>query len=340
MATYRAVMLTAKGGPETLHEVDLPLVEPGPGEVRVAVRATGAGGTDILMRRGFYPYAPRKPFVPGYEVVGVVEKLGAGVTAPPVGQRVAALVIHGGYAEKIIRHATEFVAIPDAVDDASAVALILNYVTAWQAVHRIGRVKPGDSVLVSGAAGGVGTAMLEVLRLAGIRTFAAASRTRHAFVRDLGATPVDSRTGALDAEVRRVAPEGVDVTFDNLGGAFAGQNVRATRKGGLVVGIGFAATDNGILTVPTSLARLFATAFLSGRRAKFFGITQLYRKNPEPFREDLARLFDLAGRGQLAPRIAARLPLLAARQAAEMMERGGVEGKIVHLAEQPHTAPG
>jgi NADPH:quinone reductase-like Zn-dependent oxidoreductase len=92
--------------------------------------------------------------------------------------------------------------------------------------------------------------------------------------------------------------------------------------------------------VPTSLARLFATAFLSSRRAKFFGITQLYRKTPEPFREDLARLFDLAGRGQLAPRIAARLPLLAARQAAEMMERGGVEGKIVHLAERPHTAPG
>jgi len=333
MASYRAVMLTGKGGPDILREVELPLIEPGPGEVRIAVRATGAGGTDILMRRGFYPYAPRKPFVPGYEVAGIVETLGPGVTAPALGQRVAALIVHGGYAEKLIRRADQFVPIPDKVDDAAAIALILNYVTAWQVVHRIAKVKPGDTVLITGATGGVGTAMLEVLRLAGIRTFAAASPARHEAVRALGAIPIDSRSGAIDSEVRRAVPNGVDVTFDNLGGAFAGQNVRATRKGGLVVGVGFAATDNGLAAVPVSLARLFPAAYLAGRRATFFGITQLYRKGPQPFRDDLAALFALVEKGALAPRIAARLPLLAARQAAEMMERGGVEGKIVHLAQ-------
>jgi NADPH:quinone reductase-like Zn-dependent oxidoreductase len=325
-------MLTGKGGPEVLREVELAVAEPGPGEVRVAVRATGAGGTDILMRRGFYPYAPRKPFVPGYEVVGVVEALGAGVTEPALGQRVAALVIHGGYAEKLIRPAAAFVPVPDGVDDATAVALILNYVTAWQAIHRIAKAKPGDNALVSGATGGVGSAMLQILRLADIRTVGAASAARHDAVRALGATPVESRSGAIDADVRRVFPEGASVTFDNLGGAYAGQNVRATRKGGLVVGIGFAATNNGLLAVPVSLFRLFAAAIPAGRRATFFGITQLYRKDRGPFREDLAKLFELARTGALAPRIAARLPLLAARQAAEMMERGGVEGKIVHLA--------
>lgn len=332
MATYRAVMLTGKGGPEVLREVELPVAEPGPGEVRIAVRATGAGGTDILMRRGFYPYAPRKPFVPGYEVVGIVEALGSGVASPAVGQRVAALVIHGGYAAKLIRPADQFVPVPDGVDDATAVALILNYATAWQAIHRIARVKPGDTVLVTGATGGVGTAMLEVLRLGNFRTFAAAGVARHEAVRALGATPIDSRSGAIDAEVRRHIPTGVDVTFDNVGGPFAGQNIRATRKGGLVVGIGFAATDNGLMAVPVSLGRLLPAALLAGRRATFFGITQLYRKDRQPFREDLAKLFDLARTGVLKPRIAARLPLLAAREAAEMMERGGVEGKIVHLA--------
>ena len=332
MATYRAVMLTAKGEPEVLREVELPVVEPGPGEVRIAVRATGAGGTDILMRRGFYPYAPRKPFVPGYEVVGIVEALSAGVTNPALGQRVAALVIHGGYAEKLVRPADQFVPVPDKVDDATAVALILNYTTAWQAVHRIARVKPGDSVLVNGAAGGVGTAMLEVLRLVRARTIGAASVPRHDLVHALGATPVDGRSGAIDADVRRIVPKGVDVTLDNLGGSFAGQNVRATRKGGLVVGIGFAATSNGLMAVPVSLGQLFIGAMLAGRRATFFGITQHYRKDARPFREDLAKLFDLAQNGALAPRIAARLPLLAARQAAEMMEHGGIEGKIVHLA--------
>lgn len=332
MTSYRAVMLTGRGGPEMLREVELPLAEPGPGEVRIAVRATGAGGTDILMRRGFYPYAPRKPFVPGYEVVGVVEAQGPGVTTPALGRRVAALIIHGGYAEKLIRPADKFVAVPDAVDDATAVALILNYVTAWQAIHRIAKVADGDTVLVSGATGGIGTAMLEVLRLAGNRTLAAASISRHDAVRALGAIPVDSRSGAIDAEVRNAVRDGVDVTFDNLGGAFAGQNVRATRKGGLVVGIGFAATDNGLVAVPASLARLFVAAIPAGRRATFFGITQLYRQDPIPFRQDLATLFALAARGTLVPKIAVRLPLLAAREAAEMMERGGVEGKIVHLA--------
>jgi NADPH2:quinone reductase len=341
--TYRAVMLTGKGGPEVLREVDLPLAEPGPGEVRIAVSATGAGGTDILMRRGFYPYAPRKPFVPGYEVVGVVEALGAGVSAPRIGQRVAALVVHGGYAEKLVRPADQFVPVPDNVDDATAVALILNYATAWQAIHRIAKVKPGDSGLVAGATGGVGTAMLEVLRLIGARTIGAAGVKRHDLVRSLGATPVDARSGAYDAAVRRIVPQGVDITFDNLGGRFAGQNVRATRKGGLIVGIGFAATGNGFTAVPVSLAQLFGGALLAGRRATFFGITQLYRKDPLPFREDLANLFALAGSGAIKPRIAARLPLLAARQAAEMMERGGSEGKIVHLAantEPAYTPPG
>jgi len=156
MATYRAVMLTGKGNPDVLREVDLPLVEPGPGEVRLSVRATGAGGTDIIMRRGFYPYAPKIPFVPGYEVVGDVEALGSGVTELKPGQRVAGLMIHGGYAEKLIRAAKEFVPVPDGVDDATAVALILNYATAFQAIHRIAGVKSGDTVLVTGANGGVG----------------------------------------------------------------------------------------------------------------------------------------------------------------------------------------
>jgi NADPH2:quinone reductase len=332
MATYRATMLTGKGEPDVLREVDLPLVEPGPGEVRLAVRATGAGGTDILMRRGFYPYAPKIPFVPGYEVVGTIEALGPGVTSPPVGQRVAGLIVHGGYAEKLVRPATAFVPVPDGVDDATAVALILNYTTAWQAVHRIAKVQPGDTVLVTGANGGVGTAMLEILRLDGTRTLAAATARSHELVQSLGATAVESRSAAIDVGVRKVVPDGVDVTFDNLGGPFVPAAIRSTRKGGLVVGIGFAGTRNDFFAVPLSLGRLFIGAALGGRRAKFFGVTQVYRKDPVPFRQDLATLFLLARDGKLKPRIAARLPLLAARQAAEMMERGGVEGKIVHLA--------
>jgi NADPH:quinone reductase-like Zn-dependent oxidoreductase len=325
-------MLTGKGDPDVLREVELPVVEPKAGEVRIAVAATGAGGTDILMRRGFYPYAPRIPFVPGYEVVGRVEAISDGVAGLAVGQRVAGLIVHGGYAEKVVRPASAFVAVPDGVDDATAVALILNYATAWQAIHRIANVQTADTVLVTGANGGVGVAMLELLRLNGTRTLGAASARAHSLIASLGATPVESRSAPIDIGVRAIVPGGVDVTIDNLGGPFTGAAIRSTRKGGLVLGIGFAGTRNDFFSVPLSLGRLFTGAMLSGRRAKFFGVTQLYRKDPTPFRMDLATLFLLARDGKIHPRIAARLPLLAARQAAEMMERGGVDGKIVHLA--------
>lgn len=333
MTTYRAVMLTGKGEPDVLRVVELPLVEPGPGEVRLAVRATGAGGTDIIMRRGFYPYAPKLPFVPGYEVVGDVEALGAGVTDLKIGQRMAGLMIHGGYAEKLVRSATEFVPVPDGVDDATAVALILNYATAYQAIHRVAKVKPSDSVLVTGANGGVGTAMLELLRPTGARVFGAAAARHHDLVRSFRAQPIESRAGRVDAGVHQLLSSGVDVALDNLGGPFIGQSLRATRRGGTVVGIGFSATGGSVGGFLQTLATLYLMGLVTGRRATFFGITQLYKKDPRPFREDLGALFDLARHGAISPRIAARLPLLAARQAAEMMEKGGFEGKIVHLAD-------
>jgi NADPH2:quinone reductase len=336
MTTYRAVMLTKKGGPEVLQPVELPLVDPGPGEVRIAVRATGAGGTDVIMRRGTYPYAPPIPFVPGYEVVGDVEALGPGVTGLRAGQRVAALLVHGGYAEKVVRPAAEFVPVPDGVDDAHAVALILNYVTAYQALHRTAAVQAGQHVLVTGANGGVGTAALELCRLAGVHALGAASAKHHAAVRALGATPVEGRAAPVDQGVLAVRPEGVDIALDGLGGPYVAQCIRATRRGGAVVAYGFSgATRNGQpsnLATLSGVLSLFVGGPLRGRKGKFYGITRLYRKDPKPFLEDLPKLFDLAAAGKLSPAIAARLPLLAAREANEMLERGGIEGKIVHLA--------
>ena len=329
-------MLTGRGGPEVLERVVLPVTEPGPGEVRLSVRATGAGGTDITMRRGRYSFAPPYPFVPGYEVLGEVEAVGKGVTDVRIGQRAAALVVHGGYAEKIVLPAASLVPVPDGLDDGQAIALVLNYVTAYQAIHRSAGVRAGQTALVTGASGGVGSAMLELLRLAGVRAIGAASPKHHGLVRELGATPIDSRGAPIDASVRRLEPAGVDAAFDNLGGGFVTRCVRATRLGGTVVGVGFSGTTkNGVPSrfgFVHTLLSVFVGAHLRGRRGKFYGISYLYRKDPRPFREDLTKLFELLKEGKIAPRIAARLPLLAAREAGEMLERGGVEGKIVHLA--------
>lgn len=333
MATYRAVMLSKKGGPEVLEVVHRPVVEPGPGEVRLRVLGTGAGGTDIIMRRGRYVYAPPMPFTPGYEVVGEVEALGADVTSLRLGQRVAALIVHGGYAEKLVRPADIFIPVPDGVEDGAAVALILNYVTAYQAVHRSAGIVPGQRALVTGANGGVGTAFLELLPLAGAHAIGAAASRHHDFISSLGATPIEGRTAPVDRGVRDLLPEGVDAAFDGLGGRFLGDSRRATRRGGVVVGYGFSGvTGNQGIAFLGMMTTLFVTCPLTGRRGAFYGITALYQRDRKPFLKDLATLFDLLAAGKLKPPIATRLPLLAARQAAELLEGGGVEGKIVNLA--------
>src|SRR5260370_6601785 len=152
--TYRAVMITRPGGREVMQTVDLPLVEPGPGEIRVRVRACGVGATDLTMLAGNYPFAPRMPFVPGYETAGVVEALGAGVTGFDVGQRVAALTVYGGFGEILVRGAEHFVPIPDEVSDVEAVAGSLYYVSARQMIYRGAEGLARQSALVAAGRGG------------------------------------------------------------------------------------------------------------------------------------------------------------------------------------------
>jgi len=236
--TYRAVMLTRKGGPEALQAVELPVQAPGPGQLRVRVRATGVGATDLVMLGGHYPFAPKIPFVPGYETVGVVDAIGASVTGFDVGQRVAALTVWGGFGELLLREAEHFVPVHAEVSDHDAAAVILNFVTAWQMIHRVANVQAGQTALVTGAAGGVGIAALQVLRLAGVKTYGAASRKKRAIVRSLGATPIDYREGSMDSLVRVFEPDGVDYVFDAVGGANIGPCIGALRKGGMIVGFG------------------------------------------------------------------------------------------------------
>jgi len=283
------------------------------------------------MLEGSYPFAPRIPFVPGYEVAGVVDAVGDGVAGFSRGQRVAALTVWGGYAEYVVREAGHFLPIPDAVSDAEAAAVVLNHVTAWQMIHRTARVadSAGErTALVTGAAGGVGTAALQILRLAGVRTLGAASAAKHATVRALGATPIDYRAGRLDRLVRAVVPDGLDFAFDGVGGANVGPCIGALRWGGTLVGYGFAGTRGRLSTLLTVGNVLLATR-LRGRRGAFYGITLLYRRDPRPFREDLPKIFALLAEKKIDPLIARRFPLLEARAAVELLAKGGVEGKIV-----------
>jgi NADPH:quinone reductase len=331
LATMQAVMLTKKGGPEVLEVVELPLPEPGPGEIRVRIRATGVGATDITMRRGSYPYAPRIPFVPGYESVGIVDAVGAGVTALREGDRVCALLVHGGYATHVVRGAEHWVKVPDGLDDVQVVSLILNYVTAYQMIHRNARLQPRQWALVNAANGGVGQALLDLLRAHGVSAIGAAAKARHDIVKSYGAIPIEGRSTPLDTGVHAVQAEGVDAAFDGVGGVHTGQCISSTRQGGITVWYGFVGA-RGVTSIARSALSLFVGARLRGRRGSFYGITMLYRKSTQPFLEDLPKLFDLLAQRKISPRIAQTFPLLDARKANERLEAGGIDGKLVLVA--------
>jgi len=331
IATYQAVMLTGKGGPralDVLEVVDLPVREPGLGELRVRIRAAGVGATDFSVIGGSYLFAPKIPFVPGYEIAGVVDALGPGVEGFHVGQRVASLTVHGGFGEMLVRDAAHFMPIPDDVSDRDAAAVILNYVTAYQAIHRVGKAKAGQTALVTGAAGGVGTAALQLLRLAGVKTYGAASPGKHGTLRALGAIPIDYRTGPLDELVRELEPAGVDLVLDGIGGPAIGPCIGALRRGGRLVAYGFMAA-HGALGTAAMFANIFLGSRMRGRRGSFYGITARYTRDPAAFREDLPKIFALLAEGKIKPMVAMTFPLLEARRALARLAGGQVEGKIV-----------
>jgi NADPH2:quinone reductase len=321
-------MLTKRGGPEVLQVVELPVREPGPGQLRVRVRAAGVGATEVTMLSGSYIYAPKIPFVPGYEVAGEVDAIGASVNGFEAGQRVAALTVYGGFAEFVVREAEHFLPIPDGVSDRDAAAVILNYVTAWQMIHRVARVQAGQTALVTGAAGGVGTAALQLLKLSGVKTYGAASPPKHNVVRSLGATPIDYKAGPLDRLTRSLEPQGVDSVFDAVGGANISPCIGSLKPGGTLVGFGFMGAS-GKLAQGAMFANLFLGARLRGRRGTFYGITRLYRQDPQPLREDLPKIFALLADKKIDPLISRTFPLLEARKAVELMATGSVQGKIV-----------
>jgi NADPH:quinone reductase len=240
----------------------------------------------------------------------------------------AALTVHGAFAELLVRDAEHFISIPDGISDRDAAAVILNYVTAWQMIYRVAEVRPGCTALVTAAAGGVGTAALQLLRLAGVKTYGAASAAKHGTLRSLGAVPIDYRAGPIDRLTRVLEPRGVDYVFDAVGGANIGPCIGALRRGGMLVGFGFLAASTMSAQL-AMFANIFPGAVLRGRRGRFYGITMLYRKNPAALREDLPKIFALLAQKKIDPMVNRTFPLFDARKALEFLAAGSVEGKLV-----------
>jgi NADPH:quinone reductase len=235
---HTRIIVTHYGGPDALRVIEEECPEPKDGEVRVRVLAAGVSLPDIMAREGVHPETPRVPFTPGWDLVGEVDRLGDGVSGIEPGQLVVALPIHGGYAEFVCLPHRELVPVPSGLDAAEAVSLVLNYVTAYQMLHRSAKVKPGQRVLVHGAAGGVGSALLQLGRLAGLEMYGTCSSRGAPAVSDLGAIPIDYQHPDFVKEIQRVTSDGVDVVFDPIGGTHLWHSRKALRRGGRVVGYG------------------------------------------------------------------------------------------------------
>jgi NADPH:quinone reductase-like Zn-dependent oxidoreductase len=327
------VIITAQGGPEVFKLIEDDLPTPAPGQVRVKNLASGVAYADVLMRQGLYPKAPPFPFAPGYDIVGDIDALGAGVTQFSLGQRVAALTMIGGYAQYALVPAEHLVPVPDQLDPAEAVSLVLNYVTAYQMLHRFANLREGQRLLIHGAAGGVGTAALQLGKIAGLVMFGTASKPKHELVSSLGATPVDYRSENFVERIAQLAPGGVDCVLDPIGGKNWLASYRCLRARGTLACYGASsAVTEGKLSAGLGFATLGLFKLIpDGKHAFWYNIKTLRDSQPAWFREDLSKLFGLLAAKKIQPVIAAKLPLREAARANEMLERAQVSGKIVLL---------
>jgi NADPH:quinone reductase len=342
-ATYRRVLAMRRGGPDVLELVEEPVPEPALGEVRLRVLAAGVGFPDILMREGTYPGGPAWPFTPGCDVVGEVEAVGPGVTGVHPGDRVAALTyygkVFGAYAEVVCLPAEYLIPVPDGIDPVAAVCLVLNYTTAFQMLKRTARVVAGERLLVHGAAGGVGTAALELGRLYRLEMYGTAAARDADVVRRLGATPIDYKNEDFVQRLR--ASGGVDVVLDGIGGSVSVHSYRVLRPGGRLVLFGHRSTlvegrRNARMIAEfyaSGGATLLANVLPDGRRVTLYQIAKLRDLHPDWFRADLGLLITLLAEGRLEPLVADVVPLEDARRAHEILGHGGIAGKLVIVPE-------
>lgn len=324
---YRSVIVTKRGGPEFLQVIEKELPPPLSGEAQIRILATPVCQDDVAVRVGNRPFLVKVPFVPGYSILGVVEAIGEDVTQAAVGDRVAALTNFGGYAEYITLPEEELVHVPEILHSAEAAVLILNYLVAYQVLHRIAMVKPGDKVLIVGASGGVGTAFLELGKLAELEMYGLASRSKQDILAEYGATPIDYHAQDFVEVIRDAEPEGLDFVFNGMGEKYFERSLAILKRGGVLVHYGGPQSFSRFLLLMTKF--ILYNLLPNGKRIKGYGT---HRGEIEPFKEDWGELFTLLEEGKIKPVIAEKFPLLEARKANELLEGGQVTGNIVLLA--------
>jgi NADPH:quinone reductase-like Zn-dependent oxidoreductase len=328
LSKTKKVVITAFGDESKLAIIESDLPDPAAGEVQLTVEYTIVSGSDVNMRRGTYPLQKKPPLTPGYSVVGIVRRNGEGCSKFAIGDCVACLSKYEGQSELINLPEKYLVPVPDGVDKKAAVALVLDWVTAYEMLHRAAHVKAGQIIFVHALSGAVGGALLRLAQLAGAQIYGTASVKKHDELRQLEATPFDYSRKDWIASMQALG--GVDAVFDPLGFESFDESYSILKKGGILVGYGMnlpAWTRTPERSVIPSVLKLFARnlLFWTGRRTTFFGLTRA-SKNYTP---DLAQLFAWLKDGKISVPIRATFTLDQIQQAHREYAKSDRMGSII-----------
>ncbi len=319
----KAVVCESYGAPNSLVVKDVDPVSPSRGQVRVSVRAAGVNFPDALMVRGLYQFKPPFPFSPGMEISGVVEELGEGVEDFAVGDRVAATLPWGGFAEEVVVDAIQLMRVPQGMSPEVAAAFVLTYATSHYALKTRAQLKEGEQLLVLGASGGVGLSAVQLGKAMGARVIAAASTAEKLEL--CKAHGADAVINYAEEDLKKRAKElsggGVDVIYDPVGGDYAEPALRAIGWEGRYLVIGFAAGD--IPKIPLNLILLKSCQVVG----VFWG--SFVAREIDQHKANVAELSQMILSGKLKPHISLSLPLQEAAQALEALEARKVQGKAV-----------
>ncbi len=334
----RQVWIPKIGAPEVLSVKEAPDPEPGEGQARIRVAATGVNFADVMARMGLYPDAPKLPTVVGYEVAGTVDKVGRGGDAALVGKRVLALTRFGGYSDVVVVPANQVAPLPDALSFEKAAAIPVNYLTAWLMLVHLGNLHAGETLLVHAAAGGVGLAALQIAQSRGARVIGTASPSKHARLKQLGvAECIDYTTMDFEQEVKRITGgKGVEMVIDAVGGASFGKSYRSLAPLGRLFLFGassFApgekrslwAAAKGFLALPT-----FKPIPLMNENRGVFGVNlgHLWDR-ADQLREMLREILALVEAGKLDPHVDKTFPFDQAADAHTYLQQRKNFGKVL-----------
>jgi len=320
----KAVLCKEHGLPDTLVVEEVPDPKPAPGEVLIAVKAAGVNFPDTLIIQNKYQFKPPLPFTPGGEVAGVIEALGEGVTGFSVGQRVIAFTGWGGFAQKIAADAKRVLPMPEQMPFDIAASFVMTYGTSYHALKDRAALKAGETVLVLGAAGGVGLAAVEIAKALGARVIAAASsKEKLAVCRDHGADElIDYGSADLRESIKALTGgQGVDVVYDPVGGKFSEAALRGMAWRGRFLVVGFA--NGEIPSIPLNLTLLKGCSIVG----VFWG--DFTRREQKASARDLSELMELLAGGKLRPLVSAKYRLDQVAEALNSVMQRRVTGKIV-----------